>query len=443
MSRTARSMQTPSPWLRVPTLALGAILGGAAAALALLATPEALRGQRTLVLGGLLALPAPLIAMALLATPPALAVRRALGEPSATTLASLRAPLLHAVGCSLLAPVGAVLVALLVQAGVLDLGVADLAGDPGDARGRAIADLQRLAIGLGLSTTGAVALGTTTVAWALQSIGSGKTDRVAAMAGGGVYGPAFFAPLLYAPTFGYVGALLPLGVYSALWSALPEPLAWPQLLGPVAAILIAESALASRALVALGPMAHRAWLRVDEALATPFALDRNRPEPPAWLAGSAPLGLVLGRAWVRRRPLPAAGPVAATLLLAWALGAGAGPIAWLVLGGALGAAAVLRAAAQAADEPELAAAATLLGARSDALAAARDRLALGLAAPAGVAALILAWRGPLWPGPLGVGLGVAAAWLLVRTMAPARALALHRAALAAALLSALLGSAVG
>ena len=373
--------------LRAPILAFGAVLGGVACGLALLAAPEALRGQRTLVLGGLLALPGPLVALALLATPQALAVRRALGEPSSTTLTALRRPLLDVALASLCAPIGALLVAWAVQQGWLDAG-----GEAGATR--AVSDLQRLAIGLVLACSGAMALGTTTVAWALQSIGSGRTDRVAAMAGGGVYGPAFFAPLLYAPTFGYVGALLPLGIYSALWSALPTPLTWQQLLGPVAAVVVVEAVVAARALRALGPAAHRAWLRVDEALATPFALDRNRPEPPAWLAGHGPLGWLLGRAWVRRRPLPMAVPVGLALLLGGALGAQGGDAAWLVLGAALGAAATLRAAAQAADEPELADAAALLGARPSALAAARTRLTLGLAAPAALAAVVLAWRGP-------------------------------------------------
>ncbi len=421
IGRGAAALDARPLWLRPTAIAGLCAAAGAALALALADTPAPLLPHRVLVLCGLLAVPMPLIPLFLLGMPPGLALRRALGESSARTLLWIKRGLLHAALASLAAPAAAAAVALSVN---------------GDATSRD--HLLRAAMAVAIAGPGALCLGAWAVADALDSIGSGRADKVAAAAGG-VYGPAWFAPLLYAPTLGYVGALLPIGTLSAFWGGLPTPPA-PAAVIPYSLMILAAMALiAWRSLDTLSQHAHRSWLRVEEALATPFTLDHSRPEPPRWLVGATPLAVLYGRAWIRRRPLPLMGPALVAGALVFALGAQAPAWAMAAVAGCLAAAALLRAAA---FDPTLEAPSVerLVGASLAQVTAARRRLQLGLAVAALPVALLVASRGAPLPGIGGAAIGLALGALALMGLPAPAALTLHRLALLGALGVTLVGA---
>lgn len=395
-------------------LGLCALLAGALAGLGLLATPASMRADRALVLTGLLAVPAPLLVLLWLPSPPGAPLRRALGETTAARLAATRRLLLRGLLAMLGLPFGAGLVALW--------------------RPEAAADLQRFALCTLLGGAGGWLGATATCGWALASIGASRTDRFEKLAGGGVYGPALVAPMIYAPAVGYVLGMMPVGLLVAVWGGLKEPPSWSVLAQGATPALAAFAWLAHRSLAGLEPHVGRAWLRMEEALATPFAYDRSRPEPPSWLVGSAALPRMLGRAWVRRHPLPIAAPVVQALLLGALLPAGSGSAAFALVGVAVGVVAATRGASLTAHEPALAAAAALAGATSGTFAAAQQRLDAGLTAPALLGAAVLAWQGSWWAGPAGVALGVTAGVLLRRGADAAATLRFARAGAASAVL---------
>lgn len=421
LGRGAAPLDARPLWLRPIAIAGLSAAAGVALAYALRETAAPLLPHRVLVLCGLVAAPMPLVPLYLVGMPPGLALRRALGESSAQSLSWIRRGLVGAAFASLAAPAGVAAVALL---------------DPGGATTRD--HLLRAAMAVAIAGPGSLCLGAWSVAGALDSIGSGRADQVAAAAGG-VYGPAWFAPLLYAPTLGYVGALLPVGTLSAFWGGLPTPPAASAVFPYALMILTTMALIAWRSLGTLDQHAHRAWLRVDEALATPFTLDHGRPEPPRWLVGRSPLAKLYGRAWIRRRPLPLLGPALVAGALVFALGAGAPAWAMAAVAGCLAAAALLRAAA---FDPAVEAPAVdrLVGATAAQVVSARRRLQLGLAAAALPVALLFASRGAPVAGIGGAALGVVlGAAALLGLPAPV-ALTLHRLALLGALGVTLIGA---
>lgn len=408
---------TRATWLGLPALAAGALAG-----LGLAATEVGMRPDRALVLTGLLAVPAPLLVLLWLPSPPNAPLRRALGETVERRLRATVRLLLRALLASLGLPLGIGMVALL--------------------RPEQAADLERFALCALLGSAGALLGGVATTAWALTAIGAARTDRFEKLAGGGVYGPALIAPLLYAPAIGYAAGMMPVGLLVATWAGLPEPPGWQLLARGVTPVLAVYAWLALRGLRSLQPHAATAWLRMEEALATPFAYDRSRPEPPSWLAGPGALGQLLGRAWVRRHPLPAAAPLVTALGLALLLPRDSGDFAFAVIGVGVGALAATRGAAQALREPEVAAAARFCGADPGALRSAEARLGDGLALPALLAALGLGWVGPVVAGPVGVLAGALFGRVLSRHAGAAATRNAGRALFAAATLAALLAGAL-
>lgn len=139
------------------------------------------------------------------------------------------------------------------------------------------------------------------------------------LTGGSAFGPAETAPLLYAPAFAFVAALVPATFAAALWGAEAQ-LASESVLTILGLVAISASALGAarvrKRVAACWPMA---LVAVEQAHATRFAQQNCLPEPPVWLVGSKPsLGLLtLGRALWRRQPLAPWWVVGLTLLAAW------------------------------------------------------------------------------------------------------------------------------
>ena len=345
------------------------------------------RPDVALRLCALAALPLPLVLLRLLTTPPNAAVRRLLGEPTSRLLhTSLRA-VAGWLGLGLLVPLG-VLGSALVHPECRE-------------------DLQRASAMMTVGILLAAGLGTAGLLAALRIIARPPSALWANLSGGGAFGPAEAAPLLYAPALSLVAAMLPCALLSAVWSV---KAAW---LSPstLAASCLGAAALAAvaarREVAATGPWLQQALLSVEEAHATPFAESQQLPQPPRWLlTGSSDAVLtLLARAWVRARPgswLASAGLVAVTALLARRP---TPPAALCALAAALACYSTVRAVV---SEQEAAyAAAGWLGARAGPLRRALLRLGAGLGLPALAAGVLASDGRGVLAALVGVGCGVA------------------------------------
>lgn len=211
-----------------------------------------------------------------------------------------------------------------------------------------------------------------------------------ALTGGGAFGPAAAAPLLYAPALGWLLGMLPVAVAAAAWGGRGLPHAMPSLAW-VVPILAATAWLAKLTLRAATPWAYAGLRAVAEAHAVRFAESRLLPAVPTWLAlwaGNNPAVRWQLLAIWRQRPAGVVGSLAAAALA----GMAAPAAAWAA--GIVGAAVALPAGFFAAQlaEHQAEACAFWLGARPSALGGGRSRaafaLAVGPAAVAAVAALL-------------------------------------------------------
>ena len=381
-----RLTRTAAP-LTHALLFLAALAAGVALGRVLALEAPRLRPDVALRLAALAALPLPLGLLRLLTTPPHAAARRFLGEPAPALLArSLRAALLW-IAEALMVPVGMLVAAQFTP---------DCAED-----------LQRGAALVAMSVLLAAGLGTAGLLLALRTVARGPSALWANLTGGGAFGPAQAAPLLYAPAFALVAALLPSALLSAVWGA-KAALLTPQVLvvSVLAALLFALWA-ARREVHAVRPLLQEALLAVEEAHATPFAQSQQLPEPPGWLMPGAPEPALrlLARAWLRDRPgswLTTALLVGLALVLARRP---AQPMALACAAAAIALYSTVRAVVAEQEPAHLAA--QWLGATGLRLHRAILRLGVGLAVPA-LALLALAVVTGAWLAvPVGALAGVA------------------------------------
>ena len=401
----------PLRWLLV--LAALDLFAGVWLAQLVQAAAPARHSDAALRVAALAALPLPAVLLQWLTLPVHGPARRWMGESAEQTIARTLVFARRAMPVALAIPLGVALAA--IPAGDLQQ------------------PLIKAALLAALAQVLAYGLGAIALLLALGAMASGGKDLWQLLAGGGAFGPAQAAPLLYAPAGALVAALVPVAVLSAVWGARADLLGVPLLLALLAAAALAMHRSLAAVQRNLGPQLHSGLLRVEEAHSAPFAEQLLLPATPTWLNWSAQgdaAALWLSLSWGRQRPTSLAATLglvalgalwAAPQASAWALGA---------LGAAIGLYSALRTAVLDA-EPALHAA-LWLGADPADLRRGQGKLAIALAAPALAAALAG------WPAALGALVGAAGGWLLLhwrnggeRTLWSRLALLLYGAALAA------------
>jgi hypothetical protein len=346
----------------------GGLGGGQAKFLA--AADPALVPDLAFKLSAATALPLPLAALAWLSQPPHAALRRQLGETDRARLGRSRRTLGGLALVVLLAPLG------LALAWPTDAGL-------------------RAALLSATAVLTTASLSVVAVLLALQAMAR-QQGALAALTGGGAFGPAAAAPLLYAPAFGLVAAMVPVAVLSALWAAAPDVATVPVLAGALLLAALSGGAAVIRHSQQSVPLLAAAWLAVEQAHATPWRDDAPLPQPGPGLRGiRSPLGHLLALAWVRRWPGSAWASTGLALLGLWWTQQGRPSWWWLWSTGAAALYGVLRAGAV--EREGALAAAAWLGARRRADQRALARLGLGLAWPSLALLLAALWHREAWP----------------------------------------------
>ncbi|GEM_PF-3370590 len=355
----------------------------------------------------------PLRMLLLVTAPGHYAVRRGLGESPASILAGMLTE--------------ATILASATVVPTLLFGVIAALSDPANSR---FVDALALHVG-GLWTVHLLAVAATNRALVRVFDGGGAWR---AISGGGAFGPAQTAPLLYAPAVAYALGLVPTALAIAWlngsgdWqvasntSGLPI---WP-VFAFAGAVLTATFArvdvTSGRAKAAAG------LVLVAELLKRGFVRSEAVAEPGAWLLVAArekkrrAALQFMARSWVRRYP---ASHVASVVLVAWAAwllqpGSSVVSVALVALG--IGLYSVFRAYDLLGSLPHVAAAVDTMTAPVRSHERALGDLAIGLGVP-GLAVLLLGWSENQWLGAaIGAGLSVAAAAIGTRGKAsPARA----------------------
>ena len=383
-------------------LAIWGLLALAWGLLAGLALAEALpstRPDRVVTLAALAAFPTPLWLLGLLSTPPHAACRRTLGQEAVAVLhASVRAAL-WVIALSVAAPLALAASAVLHPEAAHDL-----------LRGAAL---------VACAATGSGLWALAALAGALDRIARGLQQTWRALAGGGVFGPAETAPLLYAPAFAFVVALLPVALLAAVWGARPTLLAPAMAWGAAVAALVLAAAAAWRSVRRLQAHAQSALLIVEQAHATPFANTEALPQVPRWMApfgldGGGPAFGILARSWVRRFPASAVVTGGLAVVAAAAQRGSHGP--WVEAAACLGIVAysITRVVDLRRSDPAVHPCTRWLGGSAPAIRIAEGRLGAHLGVPA-LACLLVALAADLWwPAALGALLGGGLAWPLLR-----------------------------
>jgi len=343
-------------------LALAALGVGLALGRVLALEAPRLRPDVALRLAALAALPLPLGLLRLLTTPPHAAARRFLGEPAPELLArSLRTALLWLLE-GLLIPLGMLAACRLWPDASEDL-----------LRGAALTALALLL---------AAGLGTAALLLALRTVARGPSGLWSSLTGGGAFGPAAAAPLLYAPAFALVAALVPPALLSAVWGAKAALLTPQVLLLSLLGAAVLAFVLALKEIEQARPHLQEALLAVEEAHAMPFAQSDQLPEPPRWLMPGQPNALLhlLARSWMRDRPGSWLTTALLTLLAVVLVRRPAEPLALALVAASIAAYSFVRVLALERDPVH--AAAFWLGAPPPDLQRAVLRLGLGLSLPA-------------------------------------------------------------
>lgn len=392
----------PVAWGSVLLTAAVALAWGVLAGLTLANTSAGGRADRALSLAALTAFPTPLWLLGLLSTPPHAACRRMLGQDARQVLAAAVRS-------------GAIIIATSATAPLALLAVAIW-------RPEAAEDLQRCAALIACAAVGSGLWGLAALARALERIALGLQEAWRALAGGGVFGPAETAPLLYAPAFAFVIALLPAAAMAAAWGAGPDLLPPPTAGAVALAALVVAGASARRSLTRLSQRAQAALLIVEQAHATPFAQAEAQPSLPAWFrpaaSGLSPAGaaglVFMGRSWIRRFPASAPATLALVAIAAAALRDAHNPLAVAAACLAIAAYSMTRAVDLDRLDPAVAGASRWLGATTQMQRQMTHRLTLALVTPA-AAALVLGATTGAWAAAIaGTGAGGALASLLLR-----------------------------
>ncbi|MSP91691.1 MAG: hypothetical protein EXR79_07790 [Myxococcales bacterium] len=279
-----------------------------------------------------LGLPWPLVLLGSMTRPTQRQARSLLGQPAGAQIADGVGRAGQWLGVALVAPaaLGAVCLLQGEVTGLAALCVGPLNG----AAPPALALPAMLAAGM----VGAFALGVAAIASALAAMGRGVAPAWATVAGGGAFGPATAAPLLYAPAAAQIAALLPIGMLAALWQAWSGLVSQQVLAGLAIGVCAAEVGVAAGAWRRARPWLHAGLVAVDEAHAVRFLTHEDRSPAPAWLVPRrASAGAHwFAMAWHRAAPDPlliTLGSVGGVALLlgsdahAGAAAAGAGVIA--------------------------------------------------------------------------------------------------------------------
>ncbi len=347
-------------------------------------------------LAALAALPLPAILLQWLSLPVQGPARRWMGEAAGAQVDRTLAFSWRALLAALAFPLGLALAAL------------------GSPQGAPAHDaILKAALLSGLAQVLAHGLGAMALLMALGAMAGSTKDLWQTMSGGGAFGPAQAAPLLYAPAAALVAALVPVAALSAVWGARAELLSVPMLGAAVvlAALAMGQSVRAVRRAVA--PLLHTALLQVEAAHQTPFAEQQILPQPPGWLTWTAaqhPAARWLSLAWGRQRPTSLASTAGLAVLGAvWATPQ-ALPAALAGLGAAIGLYSAVRAAIL--DSEAALQCAHWLGASPTQLRAGQQKLAVALAAPALLAGLAG------WVAAVGAVAGAGLGWLLLRWSLP-------------------------
>ncbi len=252
----------------------------------------------TLRLAALLTVVLPPLVLQLVTTPPHAATRRLLGETATQMLAVSRR--------------GVVQWTLVVAVTPLTLALYGLAVGS--------AALVQVAAILGGAVPLVAGLAFAAMLHGLRLLAGGRHAGWTAVSGGGAFGPAEAAPLLYLPAFALIGGLAPVALLTAVWNARPEwltPTVWRVI--PIAGVLLGLrfAATASRR---ARPHLHAGLRAAEQAHASRFAQADGLAEPPLWLTLGQPAApqQFLARAWHRRWPL-AGQTTLALVLVTWIL----------------------------------------------------------------------------------------------------------------------------
>lgn len=285
-----------------PALAGEAGLGQAAARAA---------SDRALQLAVVASLVLPVLALQALTTPVHAAARRWLGQDAVAQVRTAIAETARWLACLLLAPAAMVAVAWWTE-------------DPADVCLRA--GLLMAVAQLGVWTAAQVAL-----LLALGWIARGTRHSWQALSGGGTFGPAEAAPLLYAPAAGLVVGLVPAFVLAAVWGARDSALSVAAAVAAVVLLLIAAPWTVGRVLAQVKPHLHHGLLAVEAAHATPFAEGRLLPPLQPWLrpASRPPAAAWMALAWSRHHPASPWLTAGLVGLAWWAHGDSLPATAWL------------------------------------------------------------------------------------------------------------------
>ena len=354
-------------------------------------TPPEQIPDLTLRLAALLTLPLPLLVLQLITTPPLLATRRLLGETATQTVrASLRQVALWT-ALLLTVPLVLALVGLVGPAPVLLHVAAVLAG------------VVPLTSGLSAAA----------MLHGLRLLAAGRHAGWTAVSGGGAFGPAESAPLLYLPAFALVGALAPVAFLAAVWNARPEWLTatvWLSL--PLAGTLLAAR-IAMTASRRVRRHLHAGLRAAEQAHATRFAQSDGLEEPPLWLTLGRPDAILqfFARAWHRRWPLSGVATVALAIVTSLLVQRDVFP-ALLVT--CIGFAAVAFTRVLSLQSESIWRASVWLGVDARLRRRAYARLGWGLAVPVLVLATILVWRGQ-GLATIGLGVGALVGWSWMAT----------------------------
>lgn len=374
---------------------------GVADARFLMASDPLQRADLAFKLAALPALPLPALFLGLLTTPRHAMLRRMLGESAPAMLDRAARDAAQWTAVALAVPVGMV----LASAGLGDV-----------LRAAALAAMAILLAG---------GLGVALLLAALRAVAAATLPHARgghlwqALAGGGAFGPAEATPLLYAPAFAFVAAIVPSALLSAVWGAAPDLMPVRMLAVLVAVAAAVAVGLARAQIRASRAMLQDALLAVEQAHATAFAGAQLLPEPPVWLTLGQPDAAtrLLARAWVRRWPGSALNSVALVVLALW-LAHAPGPLQAALLAGAIAFYGAVRVLGIVADP--VYAAARWLGVADAGQRNALMRLAAGLCVPS-LAVVALVLRGAPWPFVLaGLAAGAVGGLLLVRAV-PERA----------------------
>lgn len=367
------------------------------------------RPDLALKLAALLCLPFPALMLHWLTTPPNSQTRRMLGETAHAQLHASLKTARRAVALGAIAP--------------LAMGAASVQSPENSP------DILRAAL-IMLASLGAVyGLGVTALLSAIRLVAQGPNAVAATLAGAGAFGPAEAAPLLYAPAFAWVAALVPAAVATAAWSADPALLS----LGRSGMLVVATATLAlflaTQAQRQLEPWLQAGMLAVESAHATPFAQSEILPKPPHWLTlWRDDKMLFFARSFARTQPTA---PVAtlALVMLGFLLLSDS-PQALAV--GAIAATVTLWSGLRALWQYEdlTVDTAAWLGASAFDAPLVRQKLAVALALPA-AASVSLGLRGGHWlAAVVGLGVGLLLAATVVKITQPRHGIVAARLALA-------------